>query len=129
MRPELPEVDDTTVTTVRAAARALTAQQGRGIRKARLVALAELPGRAVTVVAGDPPVAVLHARPPAEPEVFSSLTPRERQVARLLGDGLSNAEIAARLVVSVPTVKDHVHRILRKTGLGSRAAVASALHR
>jgi DNA-binding NarL/FixJ family response regulator len=44
----------------------------------------------------------------------------------LVAAGHTNAEIAAALVISVGTVKDHVHSILAKTGLRSRAAVARA---
>jgi DNA-binding NarL/FixJ family response regulator len=58
---------------------------------------------------------------------LSALTPRERQVARLVGEGLSNKEIARRLLISTATVKDHVHRVLVKTGLPSRAAVAARI--
>src|SRR5919197_186729 len=55
--------------------------------------------------------------------------PREREVASLIADGRSNKEIAAELVITVATVKDHVHRVLRKSGLRTRAAVASEWQR
>jgi DNA-binding NarL/FixJ family response regulator len=58
---------------------------------------------------------------------ISPLTPREIQVARLIADGLSNREVARRLLISVATVKDHVHSILTKTGLPGRAAVAARM--
>jgi DNA-binding CsgD family transcriptional regulator len=66
----------------------------------------------------------------ATPDEPSPLTPREHEVLRLLADGLSDREAAARLVISPKTVEKHVGAVLRKTGTASRtAAVVQALER
>ncbi|WP_172383300.1 LuxR C-terminal-related transcriptional regulator [Streptomyces sp. MNP-20] len=56
-----------------------------------------------------------------------ALTPREREVAALVARGLSNREIAERLVISKRTADTHVERILAKLDLASRADVRTAL--
>lgn len=55
------------------------------------------------------------------------LTPREREVMRLLGDGLTNREIARLLVLEERTVKNHVHNLLRKLGVRHRGEAAALL--
>ena len=58
---------------------------------------------------------------------LATLTSREREIAECLRDGLSNKEIAARLYIALPTVKNHVHRILGKLEVQHRHEAADAL--
>ena len=67
------------------------------------------------------------ARLADRPVETSPLTARERELATLLGEGLSNKEIAQRLHISVATVKNHVHRILEKLQVQRRGQAASRL--
>ncbi|WP_326653572.1 response regulator transcription factor [Streptomyces sp. NBC_01750] len=64
----------------------------------------------------------------AATERLTSLAEREREVAVAVGRGRSNAEIAATLFMSVPTVKTHVSRILAKLGLNNRVQIALLAH-
>lgn len=66
---------------------------------------------------------------PADARRISDLTSRERDVLRLLGDGLSNHEIADRLSVSEHTVKSHVSRVLTKTECRDRGQAAALARR
>ncbi|AJC53285.1 MULTISPECIES: response regulator transcription factor [Streptomyces] len=60
---------------------------------------------------------------------IARLTAREREVLAMLGEGLSNQEIAGRLGIGVGTVKTHVGAILEKTGSASRVQAALLAHR
>ncbi|SEC65613.1 two component transcriptional regulator, LuxR family [Streptomyces sp. 2131.1] len=63
------------------------------------------------------------ARPascPASPAPLAAITEREREVLVLVGSGLSNAEIAERLVISVATAKTYLTRLLAKLGARDR---------
>ncbi|MFF0726351.1 response regulator [Streptomyces sp. NPDC004134] len=59
---------------------------------------------------------------------LAALGEREREVAVAVGRGRSNAEIAAELYMSVPTVKTHVSRILTKLDLNNRVQIALLVH-
>ena len=68
-----------------------------------------------------------NAREQAERQL-ATLSPRELEVVRAIADGQSNAEIAAALLMSVPTVKAHVTHILAKAGLVNRTQIALLAH-
>jgi DNA-binding NarL/FixJ family response regulator len=59
-----------------------------------------------------------------ETEEFADITPRESEVLDLIAEGLSNQEIADRLVIELGTVKNHVHSILQKLDVSSRRDAA-----
>ena len=63
-------------------------------------------------------------RPPVE-----GLTARERDVLDLVGEGLSNTEIAERLHIGVTTVKTHITALMTKTGTANRVRLALLAHR
>ncbi|MHA4774117.1 response regulator transcription factor [Streptomyces sp. MSC1_001] len=78
----------------------------------------------MTHVAGQPE----QPRRAAAADRLAALAAREREVAVAVGRGLSNAEIALRLYMSVPTVKAHVSRALAKLGLDNRVQIALLVH-
>jgi DNA-binding NarL/FixJ family response regulator len=73
----------------------------------------------VEAIAAGPPVSQ-----PA-PRFPDGLTPREAEILALIADGLSNTEIAGRLIVSEATVKSHINHLLSKIGASGRAQAVS----
>jgi len=60
--------------------------------------------------------------------LLGELTDREREVAVAVGQGSSNAEVAAQLYMSIATVKAHVSRLLLKLDLDNRVQIALLVH-
>ncbi|HEY2803716.1 MAG TPA: response regulator transcription factor [Actinomycetota bacterium] len=117
------DLDDYVVEALRAGASGFLlkdAPPAELVRAVRVVASGDaLLSPSVTRRLLDRVVPKLGASPPL-PAVLESLTEREREVLRLVAQGLSNAEIAERLVVSEATVKTHVSHILEKLDLRDR---------
>jgi DNA-binding NarL/FixJ family response regulator len=81
---------------------------------------------------GRDPTVLVFVRPAAAPtddalRARYRLTPREVVVARLMGEGLSNGEVAGRLGVTLTTARNHAARVLLKLGVGKRGRIAPLL--
>jgi DNA-binding NarL/FixJ family response regulator len=74
-------------------------------------------------------VQAVRPRSPSAAELPDGLTEREGQILILIAEGLSNAEIAERLIVGAATVKTHINRIFTKTQSRDRAQATTYAHR
>lgn len=75
---------------------------------------------AVAYALGEQPTDAAHPSGP-----FAELTKRERQIAELIAQGLTNKQIAAKLVISQRTAEGHAEHILTKLGFTSRTQIAA----
>jgi DNA-binding NarL/FixJ family response regulator len=105
-----------------AAAQAAAAHHGRGNRGSAHLAAARAHRLAAACEGARTPALTALANP-------LPLTAREREIATLAATGLSNREIAERLVVSVRTVEGHLYRATTKLGVADRARLAELLPR
>jgi DNA-binding NarL/FixJ family response regulator len=69
------------------------------------------------------PVAASTVEPPIDPATLGPLTPRQQEVAVLVAQGLTNRQIAERLVVTERAAAAHVEHILTRLGIGSRTQI------
>ncbi|MEY9952691.1 LuxR C-terminal-related transcriptional regulator [Leifsonia sp. EB34] len=120
LEPQQSELHDAHLAFL--AARAESGDVDRGALAERLIATGRAgPAAALRHPAGDGTGGGFFSTPIA-------LTDREREITRLVAAGLSNPEIASRLVLSVRTVESHVSRVMRKTSAANRGElVARAL--
>jgi DNA-binding NarL/FixJ family response regulator len=98
---------------------ALTVLDGLGARPGATLARRRLRDLGVVQVPRGP-AAATRSNP-------AGLTERQAEILRLLAAGMTNAEIAARLVVSVRTVDHHVSAVLQKLGVATRREAAAAV--
>ncbi len=119
-------MDDDAIASIGAALKALREVDGI-LSPAALAPLAALSGRGLRLTLDleasrklGAPLVIARDGPGLD---LARLTPRQREVASLVASGLSNKDIARALGLSIATVKDHVHAILTRLGLTSRAAL------
>lgn len=132
--PALPPIDRETLTRLRDFVNSLHRESTSAVPTDRLVQMtADIRlNVGVTIdfeasrTLGQPLVVLRVPTETSPAECLTVLSKREREVVSLIAGGLSNKQIAKQLFIAIATVKDHVHRILEKSGLPNRAAVAAA---
>ena len=131
----IPALNSESLAALRRLVSTMQAQSGQALPMTELVKLADQVQTEngitidfqATADLGSPMVVVQvpQQHQPTLPSV--DLSKREQEVAALIAQGLSNKQIAKRLHISQATVKDHVHRILTKSNLPNRTAIAVAM--
>jgi DNA-binding NarL/FixJ family response regulator len=108
-------------------AAALTSRRAPGDREEALAALDGAAGEAeqLGMVPFTERIEHLRTQRPAAAGGGSPLSPRELEVARLVGQGLTNKQIGRQLFISERTAENHVQHILTKLGLGNRSQIAA----
>src|SRR5262249_9369656 len=105
---------------VDAAAHAAMAYRRRDLRGSALASVTRAEQLSARCGGAETP-ALCQAREPLP------LTGREREIVMLVGEGLSNRDIAARLNLSIRTVEGHIYKAMTKTGTADRDELASLL--
>ena len=93
-------------------------------RSARTVWVPSVVRPTAVGVSGPAATSVLSPPPPVLGDAGAALTPRQREVAALIARGLTNQQIADRLVLTKGTVANHVEHILGRLGASSRTRIA-----
>jgi DNA-binding NarL/FixJ family response regulator len=83
----------------------------------------------VAALASEEPIHRDASHTPVTPALPDEITPREAEVLELIAEGLTNAEIAERLVVSPATIKSHINHLFAKAGLRDRAQAVNYAYR
>ena len=125
-------LDDRALARLTAALAEVKRSEGRKVPRDALAKLGDAlpPGVGMTIdfsaaeTLGHPIVVLRPVSAGTDPGL-AEVTARDREVAGFLATGLRNKDIALALGISLATVKDHVHRILTKTGVDSRTAIAA----
>lgn len=95
---------------------------------AQLIAAVSAPGEPAPAPAQDPADDGARVRREAARARLARLTERELEVARAIGQGLNNTEVATTLFMSVPTVKSHVGKLFTKLEVDNRVQIAICVH-
>lgn len=131
----IPALDNESLTALRRLVQSMHHSNGKAMPLTDLIELSKQvkADNGITIdfraseALGSPMVVVQVRQQPSETSFFKELSKRELDVANLIARGLSNKQIARKLHIALPTVKDHVHRILAKTQLPNRTAIAVAM--